>query len=209
MGTVILWDKAVNINGTKWEIEADTTTSDMVVEDGVMFVRARKKSDNTESFTHGAMLSLECATDTFERKFINAFIASQEFRDKCLIENNDSLLTKEAEAKGGVPNIPIFENPKKNQQIARLIKLGNKVKFKDFVALRSGRDAFSKQKEPDLRANPDVNAKELDDLLTKRNQTLEAADYVKTLRWMARGLPTDLALRKTLVDLELAQKRKR
>jgi hypothetical protein len=211
MGVIPLWDEVVSINGSQWEIEADTTTSDLSMDDdGRMGIYAGLKTKNNQDSTHVVHLSLKCENDAFQRKFINAFIASQDFRDKCLYtQNTGSILTQEADKNGGIPTIPLFENSKKNESINRIIKLGTKAKFKDFLNLRSGRDTFSNQKEKELRENPNVDDTELDNILSKNQQKMEDADYVKTLRWMARGLPAKLALQKTYVDIDVAKKTKR
>lgn len=87
-------------------------------------------------------------------------------------------------------------------KIERLIKQGDQAGFKDFLALKSGRDEFSK-----LRGDALVDAvpAEIRDALASQLRPGEESDFVaKTYRWWLRGLPVALALRKVRVDAEIA-----
>ncbi|EGQ61262.1 hypothetical protein GGI1_05485 [Acidithiobacillus sp. GGI-221] len=77
-----------------------------------------------------------------------------------------------------------------------LKRKGHKAGFQDFARLRSGRDAFSRLTLEDLRAQCGVSAL-VDGALA------DDADKAKAYRWIARGLPDWMAVRKIKTDLEI------
>lgn len=79
--------------------------------------------------------------------------------------------------------------------VGKIVKLGAKAQFKDFAALRSGRDAFSSVKLPALLELLGAKARAL--LALNLDNELQ----VKVARWTMRGLPLDMALHKVKVDL--------
>lgn len=91
-----------------------------------------------------------------------------------------------------------------------IIKLGDKAKFKDFVQLKvGGRDKFSRMKQPDLLAFLQSRGIDLStDTLNYFEECIDKANgdghhLINVLRWIARGLPIDMALHKVLVDIEV------
>lgn len=94
------------------------------------------------------------------------------------------------------------EKRERSDEVTRLIRksLHGKANFQDFAKLRSGRDVYSRASEGEL----------LDELGLKSPPgivaVLEGGDVRKTLRWMCRGLPEGLALRKVAVDNELTER---
>ncbi len=85
------------------------------------------------------------------------------------------------------------------QQMIRSALKGN-IKFKDFARLRSGRDNYSRMP---------IEALISELALVEMPATvagLEEADARKVLRWMCRGLPEGLAIRKVAVDRELTER---
>lgn len=85
------------------------------------------------------------------------------------------------------------------QQIIRSALKGD-VHFKDFARLRSGRDDYSRMSIEAL-----ISALALADM-PATVAALEEAEARKVLRWMCRGLPEGLALRKVAVDRELTER---
>ncbi len=83
--------------------------------------------------------------------------------------------------------------------VAKLIQLGAKARFKDYMRLKSGRDEFTSKRLPGLKklVPEEVQlriAKEWDG-----NDTYLAKVY----RWYLRGLPPDMAVHKVRVDAEV------
>lgn len=87
-------------------------------------------------------------------------------------------------------------------KIERLIRQGNKASFKDFLALKSGRDQFSLLRGEAL---VDVVPVEVREAIASQLNLGEESEFVaKTYRWWLRGLPVSQALRKVRVDAEVA-----
>lgn len=76
------------------------------------------------------------------------------------------------------------------------------LRFRDFARLRSGRDRFSAMRLPELQATVGPSAETLAALAA---EFPAQADQAKVLRWMARGLSPDKAMRKVATDIEIAQ----
>lgn len=74
------------------------------------------------------------------------------------------------------------------------------LRFRDFARLKSGRDKFSAMRLPELLALVVPSAETLAALTA---QFPEETDQAKVLRWMARGLSADKAMRKVATDLEI------
>lgn len=73
------------------------------------------------------------------------------------------------------------------------------LQFRDFVNLRThGRDVFSAKKEPDLL--PFIGD---DDLEKAQTEFPDAKDRLSCLRWIARGLRYELAVRKVKCDIQI------
>jgi ribonuclease HI len=97
--------------------------------------------------------------------------------------------------------------PKLNEeckvQVDLLNSLGDKAKFRDFLPLKSGTDKYSHYKEDKLSDCIAIRfGRSAVDFL---NEVLKDAedDYKRqALRWTARGLDPNLALKKVSVDLE-------
>ncbi len=99
--------------------------------------------------------------------------------------------------------------------IQKLNRLGSKAGFGDLKQLRvGGRDAFSRATLTSLEAvisnfqdcASAFSARLATDRLTEGLSDADRSKFLlQALRWSARGLQGDLALRKVLVDLEVAQ----
>lgn len=99
-----------------------------------------------------------------------------------------------------VPNLPQKALESKQQKaIKALIRKGAKARFRDFAELKSGSDRWSKMRLPNLIKElggqyEDVAASNLED-----------EQKAKVARWVLRGLPVDMAIRKVRTDLEISQ----
>jgi len=208
MGVIPIEQRTVRAGGTTWELDANTTTDDMSRSDGTIQILVRRMGDS--EWTHCCHAPVQRAGDKFINKFADAFAADQAFRDYC--ERADqwegSPIDQDTEWGQRLPKLPAAPSSKSRGQIARLIKMGKKAKFRDYASLKSGRDEFSSKKEPYLRELLGSEANQLDHLDAQKEQPLEAAEKVKVLRWMARGLPANMAHRKVLTDLEIAKNSK-
>lgn len=75
----------------------------------------------------------------------------------------------------------------------------DKLRFRDFIGLRSGRDSFSRLRLPTLREmvsrdDAERAAEEWPD---------DESEQAKCLRWILRGLPLDKAIRKVKTDAQV------
>jgi hypothetical protein len=105
--------------------------------------------------------------------------------------------------KSSLPVVPLLPQTvletKQDQAVRALLRLGNKARFKDFAQLRSGTDKWSRVRLPALK-----------EALGERfegvaNSGLDEDQQAKCARWILRGLPAELALRKVKTDMEVAQ----
>ena len=87
---------------------------------------------------------------------------------------------------------------KQAKALRALIKLGKKARFRDYAALKSGTDKWSKMRLPQLK-------RVLGDTFAEvANSELDDEHQAKYARWLLRGLPSDMALRKVKTDMEIA-----
>jgi hypothetical protein len=94
----------------------------------------------------------------------------------------------------------------------RLISKGkSKATRKDYQALKSGYDSFSKIRLPELVSACDPNVVNEIKLHPKINE--DRSLFAVALRWHLRGLPLEMAIEKALVDKDtssiVSEKRKR
>lgn len=96
-------------------------------------------------------------------------------------------------------------NPDCQREINRLINLGERAKFQDFAKLKTGGlDGYSKASVGKLSEYAvarfgDESAR----WLKEATGNLEGEYGKSALRWVARGLPPDAALKKVSVDMEI------
>jgi len=97
-------------------------------------------------------------------------------------------------------------NPSCAREIERLLFLGDQAKFGDYARLKSGgMDGYSKA-DIEMLKNC-IAIRHGPNAVPWMTDTLEDADPVyaiNALRWAARGLPPDMALKKASVDAEMA-----
>lgn len=94
-----------------------------------------------------------------------------------------------------LPSVP--RDLQKN--IRRLVQLGHRATFRDYAALRSGRDAFSRLSLDALASHVPADVVAL--VIEER---LDDKSTASALRWVLRGLPAAMALRKVRTDAEIA-----
>ena len=107
------------------------------------------------------------------------------------------------ERKSSLPPVPVLPptvaEAKQQKAIKALLRLGKKARFKDFAALRSGTDQWSKMRLAGLQ-------EALGDQFSHvANSGLPEEQQARHARWILRGLPADLALRKVKTDMEIAE----
>ncbi|MFB6349931.1 hypothetical protein ACFBZI_12050 [Moraxella sp. ZJ142] len=87
---------------------------------------------------------------------------------------------------------------KLEEDIERLIDLGDNARFSDYANLRSGHDEFSKMKTVEELEWHIDSLPCFVSLL--KDEFEDEKDIVKVLRWLARGLPEDMAISKVRID---------
>lgn len=178
----------------------DTTTSDLMMdEDGYAGVYGTL-SDGRE---FGFSVPLHGSGEPWFRRLCDAIAGVPGFVDSLMVLDTAG------------PDFVIPAAPSRDGgAVGRLARMGNKAKFRDFADVRSGRDRFSSVKLTELRdAVPTASVEFALSRMSKVAETDRDAELAKTLRWMLRGLPADMAIRKTEVDREITlnatQKRRR
>lgn len=93
-------------------------------------------------------------------------------------------------------------SPDRSPEMRELIKrsLQGKARFQDFAKLRSGRDQYSRASVDDLLGLLNLAS------VPRAISSLPDTDVRKALRWMCRGLPEGLAMRKVAVDAALTER---
>ncbi|MDA8206253.1 MAG: hypothetical protein M0Z36_09290 [Thermaerobacter sp.] len=86
------------------------------------------------------------------------------------------------------------------QDVQRLLRKGNQAKFRDFAALKSGRDAYSRLHYQELIAR----LSEADAILIIASD-LPEEDQASACRWVLHGLPVEMALHRVRGDREIRQ----
>src|SRR5689334_17972863 len=95
-------------------------------------------------------------------------------------------------------------NPHLADDIAALVSLGERARFKDFARLRSGYDQWSDLGLVELRRRAG------DDVAEAVSTALpNVSDQAKALRWHLRGLPGAMAVRKVKTDAEVSENAER
>lgn len=101
-----------------------------------------------------------------------------------------------------IPLPVTHRSPDRSPEVRELIKrsLQGKARFQDFAKLRSGRDQFSRASVDDLLGSLNLAS------VPRAISSLPDTDVRKALRWMCRGLPEGLAMRKVAVDAALTER---
>ena len=82
--------------------------------------------------------------------------------------------------------------------VKRIVDKGKKAKFKDYALLRTRRDEFSRMKFDELYRRVDSYT-----IQAIKNKKFDDKQYATVLRWVLRGLPVHMAIRKVNTDLEI------
>jgi hypothetical protein len=192
---------------TAWTSIAELSTP----EDGTLDISIREKSK--QEVEYALHICLADYDEKWFKKFALAFANVPEWREqfKVIEQTGQWHPTTNVELPSGekvnsLPKLPqLPENVvkcEKKSGIAKLVNKGHRAKFKDYAQLRSGRDQFSSMKMDDLIANLDDDNSDVDAVMDGLdNEKMQAS----ALRWILRGLPVQMAIRKVKTDAELAE----
>ena len=116
------------------------------------------------------------------------------------------VLGKRPDSRPVIPPLPehtksdiVDEGLRVDRAVRRLTRLGAKAKFRDYADLRSGRDDWTALRIDALRieAGQEVAG-------AAASYGLDGVSEASALRWVLRGLPLEMAVRKVKTDRELA-----
>ncbi|MBU2767260.1 hypothetical protein HAP94_14025 [Acidithiobacillus ferrivorans] len=179
------------------EVTLWTTTGDaMDAEDGCMCFEM--EADDGTAYALN-VLNAEYS-ERWERLFLAAFANHPDFRKQFQRDpgTGDTGTPVIAAGKKSLPELPKGTTETVTRKdVGRLKTMGGKAQFKDYVALRSGRDVFSSLHLDVLRAQSGIS-----ELI--EGAIVDDASRAKAYRWVARGLPDWMAVRKVKTDLEIA-----
>ncbi len=130
------------------------------------------------------------AADPWLHRLYDAIAADPSFRDSLVG-------TLAVDAGFHVPDAPA-----RGGGLHWLVRLGPRARFKDYASCKSGRDAHTTMKLPALReaVGPGRLA-----AIQAAMASGPDADVAKVLRWVLRGLPPAMAVRKVAVDAEVGE----
>ncbi len=174
-----------------------TTTDEILQKEGYLYYEIET---DEQKYTLGVLNSE--FTESWEKKFLSAFAESPEYRARFICDKDSSNAAAYPIAPGKLtlPEIPeCIQAVIIRKDIRALIRKGNKAKFKDFAQLRTGgRDSLSKLTLENLREHYGINS-------LVEDAFPDDKDKAKAYRWMGRGLPEEMAVRKVKTDLEVSQ----
>jgi hypothetical protein len=147
---------------------------------------------------YGLRVSAANQNDVWLKKFVRAFCDNKDFRDQFLVDKNGFIVYENEN--NALPKLPTLTAESNNSEIYKLIKKGKKAAFRDFAALKSGRDQYSSVKIDDLTQKcGEQTTQQITKELTDISMQLSA------MRWNLRGLPVDMAIHKVKVDKEISK----
>lgn len=194
MGTIVL-DEHVPVrrpSGLWLYLSAWTTTSDLADPEGTVGIAGYAgQTDETPVFS--VQVPRAMFDDKWFRRFCDALAAHPDFLDRLCA---GGALTAGFE-------IPAAPSRNRDRAVERLLKLGGQARFKDFAALRSGRDAYSGMRLEALTAALGAAAVAVHERFGGIAEVERGAEAAKAMRWMLRGLTLELAVRKVEVDREV------
>jgi hypothetical protein len=197
LGTIDISEATLSLKPTgRAKVTLWTTTSDaMDPEDGCMCFDIEADDGTAYALS---VLNAEYS-ERWERLFLAAFANHPDFRKQFQRDpgtgNTGTLVI--AAGRKTLPELPKGTTEAiTRKDVSKLKKLGEKARFKDYVALRSGRDAFSSLHLDALRAQAGIS-----DLI--EGAIVDDVNRAKAYRWIARGLPDWMAVRKVKTDLEI------
>ncbi len=164
--------------------------------DNVDIVVRWKDEQDVESFY---VKSFEKLSDSKYTQFIEKFLVDPKYRDTYLVggENWPGVLKLQGEEKPAV-------HPKCASSIKKIENTREqKLRFQDFAQLKTyGLDSFSRKKIPELEAL--VGADAIAEI--KMDSRMEDDKlYSTALKWCARGLSPQHAVRKVMTDKEISE----
>lgn len=196
MGTIVIEEETITLKPDgQATVVLWTTTGDMMdAEDGYVYYEI----DHGERKYVLHLLNRE-HSEPWARRFLKAFARDPVFRELFLYKPGPRLAEDYPKDPGKIslPKLPGGEQEEITRDDVRALKRkGQKARFQDFARLRSGRDAFSRLTLGALRAQCDVSA-------LVEGALADDTDKAKAYRWIARGLPEWMAVRKVKIDLEI------
>jgi hypothetical protein len=218
MGTATLFEATrKTIDGKKLAFTAwcDLAEKHYSPEDGIATIEVRQADAPAVHPGWKLSVCIEDCKDLWLERWVEAFCTQPAYREQfaCDAAGNGGVLiprevthpkTGEVKTQSTLPAIPImpaFEAAqKKSHAVESFLRLRENARFRDFAALKSGRDAFSSLKLDALKEmmgstrSAELMAVEADD-----DSRLKAA------RWAMRGLSVEDAFHKVKVDLEVAE----
>ena len=150
--------------------------------------------ENKESFYRKCFDSI---SDSKYTQFVEKFLADATYRKNFLLNGAGWEGTVKAKEKPPI-------HPKCTSAIKRIEKAKeSKLKFKDFAQLKTyGRDSFSRKKVPELEEL--VGEAVTQEIKTDARMEDEKL-YASALKWCARGLSPQHAVRKVMTDKEISE----
>jgi hypothetical protein len=148
-------------------------------------------------------------TENIEVRFVVNNVDIDNFSEKlslCLPFNKNFLLSLHEKTFSSEKEInfpPKSKEQKKlfSKKVERFVARGNKNKFVDYVLLKTqGRDEFSSMRLKELEEK--IGKKFI---LEIKKENFDDKQKAVAYRWILRGLPLDMAIRKVNVDTEVAK----
>ena len=199
---IIEHERFSSTSGNKYFMDMLTDTGELSCgEDGAAWISIDCVSGVDAGKKYGVTVPLDGSSESWIKRFKVAFAEIAVFRASFLLDEHGDPCSPSCD-KLTLPPIPKLPDNISGKiirgDIARLIKKGSKARFADFAGLKSGRDQYSSIKLPDLAAQVGDEAMSK---LSGFTDDLKA----KTARWILRGLPVDMAVRKTKTDAEIGE----
>ena len=190
MGTIPFDDvRVVCSDGVVIVIDSGTSCDDLGRDDGTAWIGGTIGKETVFDL----QVLLTVYSERWFRRFCDAIAANTEFRQS---------LSGIREISG---DFVIPGAPSRDGAIGGLAAKGGKARFRDFADLRSGRDRFSTVSLPQLEAAAGEEAvSAVRRLMAGVPDEDRGAELAKALRWVLRGLPAAMAVRKTEVDREIS-----
>ena len=178
-------------NGHTIRISVNSTTSDLsMCDEGLVWVAG--EMDGGHKF--GFDMPLGIFSEVWFRRLCDSMSADHEFCKSLLgIGSIDASFV--------IPQPP----NKWSDETQRVVSLGGNATIRDFADLRSGRDKFSAMKLPQLATLiGDLDVAEARRKLAGIAEKHRDTELTKALRWVLRGLPLHMAIRKVEVDRDIS-----
>lgn len=197
MGIIPLFEgKKKSIDKKDISLIADTTTDDLSYQDDPESTVWIFVENETDKINYSLTVPLYLYTNTWIEKFFESFILNVEYREQFKAEIYPHF--------DDLPEMPKLSKEEKEfkqslvkEEILNFLKIKNP-KFKDFANLKAGRDIFSS-----LALEALIKEIEDKDFEKIKKEISDESSQAKVIRWMLRGLPLELSIRKIKVEEEI------